>query len=89
MSWIDYLSNARSYTVKKTLFEVLQSRYSQNEKIIERLSVTLATENDLKDFMKFVADIYEVAYMKCVEDHRQQLEKAGIVAKIVPHSKDG
>lgn len=88
MSWIDYFSNARGHYIKKTMFDVLQEKYSQNEPIIDRLGVTLLTENDLKSFMKLVADIYETAYLKAVNDHKEQLQKAGLVARIVPGDKN-
>lgn len=82
-NWIDYFSNPRSHYIKKSMFEVLQERYSQNEQIIERLGAVLVTESDLQAFMKMIGDIYESAYMKAVNDHKVQLEKAGLVAKIV------
>lgn len=83
MSWTDYFSNVRGQYVKKAMFDVLKSRYAQNEKLIDRLSVTLMTEDDVNGFLKMVADIYETAYLKAVEDHREQLQKAGLVAKVV------
>lgn len=81
---MDYMSNPRGHYLKKTMFEVLQERYAQNEQIIERMGVTLLTENDLTAFMKMVGDIYEMAYLKAVNDHKEQLQKAGLVARIVP-----
>jgi hypothetical protein len=84
---MDYMSNPRGHYLKKTMFEVLQERYAQNEQIIERMGVTLLTENDLTAFMKMVGDIYEMAYLKAVNDHREQLQKAGLVARIVSPGK--
>lgn len=84
---MDYMSNPRGHYLKKTMFEVLQERYAQNEQIIERMGVTLLTENDLTAFMKMVGDIYEIAYLKAVNDHREQLQKAGLVARIVSPEK--
>lgn len=88
MSWLDYLSNAKGHYVKKSMFEVLQERYMQNEQIIDRLSVSLMTENDVKQFLKLVTDVYETAYMKAVNDHKEQLQKLGLVAKVVPQKTD-
>lgn len=82
-NWLDYMSNPRGHYLKRTMFEVLKDRYAQNEQIIERMGVTLLTEGDLESFMKMVGDIYEMAYLKAVEDHKEQLQKAGLVAKIV------
>ena len=83
MRWVDYFSNIRGHYIKKTLFDVLNERYSQNEQIIDRLGVTLMTEGDIKGFMKLIGDVYEIAYMKAVNDHKEQLQKAGLVARIV------
>lgn len=83
MSWVNYFSNVRGYYIKKALFDVLKERYSNNESIIERLGVTLMTESDIQDFMKLIGDVYEIAYMKAVDDHKEQLQKAGFVARIV------
>ena len=86
-SWMDYLNNPRGHHLKKTMFDVLKERYAQNEQIIDRLGVTLLTEGDLNNFMKMVADIYESAYMKAVEDHKEQLQKAGLIARVIPGGK--
>lgn len=85
-NWLEYMQNPRSHILKKTMFEVLKERFSQNEQIIERMSATLVTEGDLNLFMKMVSDVYEIAYMKAVADHREQLQKVGLVAKIVSPS---
>lgn len=82
--WFNYFANPRLHWLKKAMFEMLKERYAQNEPIIERLGVALATENDMNAFMKMMADLYELAYMKAVNDHREQLEKIGLVAKVVP-----
>lgn len=72
----------QSHYLKKVMFEVVQERYKQNEEIIERLGVALSTEKDVKDFLKLITDVYETAYLKAVRDHREQLEKMGLVANI-------
>lgn len=86
-NWLDYFQNPRGHYLKKTMFEVLKERYAQNEQIIERMGVTLLTESDLNAFVKMIGDVYESAYMKAVNDHREQLQKAGLVARIVPSEK--
>lgn len=85
-SWIDYFSNPRGHFIKKTMFDILQERYAQNEPIIERLGASLQTESDMNHFFKMVGDIYEMAYMKAVNDHKEQLKKAGLAARIVPNN---
>jgi hypothetical protein len=91
-NWMDYFANPRSHWIKKSMFEVLQAKYAQNEGIIDRLSAQLQTESDANALLKLVADIYETAYMKAVSDHREQLAKMGLAAKVVPSNqpaKDG
>mgnify|MGYP003339466548 CR=1 FL=1 len=82
--WMDYFSNPKSHYLKKIMFDILQERYAKNEDIIDRLSVTLLTENDLNAFVKLITDTYELGYMKSVNDHKAELEKIGLTAKVVP-----
>jgi|APGre2960657404_1045060.scaffolds.fasta_scaffold00286_20 hypothetical protein len=92
MSWMNMMMNPKVHNLKKALFEILKERYAQNDNIIERVGASLVTDSDMKDFMTLVTSIYETAYMKCVNDHREQLKKAGLVANIVANnqfSKDG
>lgn len=88
MSWIENLINARSNHVKKAIFEVLQEKYLKNELIIERLLSSLGTEKDCKDFLQLIADSYEAGYLKSVRDHRSELQKVGLIAKIRPEDKE-
>jgi len=82
MSWTNYFSKSQVFHIKKVMFEIMQEKYQENEQIIERVAVSLATEKDTTDFLKMVADLYESAYMKAVRDHREQLEKIGLVANV-------
>jgi hypothetical protein len=82
-SWMDYMMNPRGHQIKKAMFEIMQERYAPNENIIERVSAALVTEADTKAFFKFVTDIYEKAYLKAVNDHQEQLRKAGLIARVV------
>lgn len=84
MSWLNYFGNNQSHHIKKVIFEMLKERYSKNEQIIERISLSLVTEKDMKDFITLTTDLYEVAYLKAVQDHREQLEKLGLIANIKP-----
>jgi hypothetical protein len=68
------------------MFEVLKDKYPPHDQIIERVSSALVTDGDIQAFYKMVTDIYEVAYMKSVADHAEQLRRAGMVAKVVPGS---
>ena len=62
--------------------EILRGRYQDNVEIIDRISSTLATEKDLKDFAQLVGQIYQSAYEKSVNDHKEQLAKLGITTSI-------
>ena len=81
-SWLDYMVNPRGHQIKRIMFEFLKERFAANEQIVERIGSSLMTENDMKDFLKMVTDIYEIAYFKAVNDHQEQLKKLGIAARI-------
>ena len=57
------------------------------ENIIERIGASLVTDGDSKAFFKLVADLYEMGYLKSVNDHREQLVKLGFIATVVPENK--
>ncbi len=76
-NWVSALTHPQVTMIKRYVGQILQERYPQNEELLERIAPALVTQNDLEAFGRFVVDIYEVAYLKCVEDHRQALEKAG------------
>ena len=86
-SWLNWFANPRTHWLKKTMFEILQERYAHNELIVERIGASLLTETDINAFAKLITDVYEAAYLKAVNDHKEQLAKAGLVARIVPDRK--
>jgi hypothetical protein len=87
---MNFLQEHRNYYIKKNIFEILKDRFKKNENILDRILFYLATEQDVKDFNSLVADIYEIAYLKCVEDNRNKLEQLGYKVKVVAdHSKEG
>ena len=73
--------------IKKNIFEILKERFSRNENILDRILYHLATDQDVKDLNILIADIYEVAYTKCVEDHRKKFEELGYKVNIVADQK--
>ena len=87
-SWMDMMMNPKIHHVKKVMFEVLKERYGRNENIIERITSAMVTESDMESFFKLVTDIYEIAYLKSVADHKEQLEKLGLSATIVGDRKN-
>lgn len=83
----NYLGNPRIPQLKKVIYEILKNKYPPHDVIIERIGYALQTEKDIKDFLKFVSDVYEVSYLKAIDDHKEQLKKLGMVAKVVPDQK--
>ena len=84
------LFNQNSYQIKRAMFELMPERYQKNEQIIERLGAVLVTEGDVKSFFKMIADVYEAGYLKSVTDHRNELKKIGLAARVVSQdSKEG
>lgn len=83
MNWMNMMANPKSYAIRKMMFDFLKERYGRNDQIIERLATALQTEGDVQSFVKLMMDVYETGYMKAVDDHREQLQKAGIQVKIV------
>lgn len=79
---MDFMVNPRGHQLKKVMFEFLKERFAVNEQIVERIGSSLMTDADLKSFLKMVTDVYEIAYLKAVNDHREQLQKLGITARI-------
>jgi hypothetical protein len=80
--------NPFSIAVKKYLYDVLQERYGGNEDIIDRITVSLITENDIQGFAKLVSCIYEAGYFKAVEEHRDVLGRLGHHVRIVPSTPE-
>lgn len=91
--WMSYFSNPKINSLKKVMFEVLRERFAHNEQIVERIGHALTTQEDMNQFLKLVTDVYEIAYLKAVSDHRAQLEKAGfevtVIGQINQESKEG
>jgi hypothetical protein len=85
---MDFLQNNRNQYIKKNIFEILKDRFSRNENILDRILYYMATEQDIKDLNKLIADIYEIAYLKCVEDHRKKFEEIGYQVKVVSKNKE-
>ncbi len=80
---LKYVSNPRTFTLKKWMFEILGGKYTKHDSVLERISFSLTTEQDLKDFGSLVTEIYEVAYRKAVEDYKQQAEKMGFKINVI------
>lgn len=77
-NFLKYMSNPRTFTLKKWFSGILQDRFNSHEVIIERVATSIVTESDLEAFGKLMGDLFEVGYMKAVNDYRDELEKIGI-----------
>jgi hypothetical protein len=84
MNWLSLMANPKTHAVKKMMYEFLKDKYPAHDQIIERLSTAMQTEGDIQAFFKMVVDIYEKGYIKSVDDHKEQLAKAGISVRVVP-----
>jgi len=83
MNWMNQFNNLNGNYIKKVMFELIKEKYYKNEQIIDRLGTMLANESDMKSFFTLVTDVYETAYMKSVQDHKEQLTQLGLTATIV------
>lgn len=81
--WMQFMSNPKSHHIKKSMFELLKERYIKHEDIVERISVSLLTDKDMMAFLQLSLELYEIGYLRSVEDHRAELEKMGIKVSIV------
>lgn len=87
---MNFIQEHRNYHIKKNIFEILKDRFQKNENILDRILYYLATEQDVKEFNALIADIYEIAYLKCVNDNRKKFEELGFQVKVVSdHSNEG
>ena len=77
-NFIKYMSNPRSFTLKRWFVELLKEDYLSHDTIVERVASALTTEQDVKDFGNLVTAIYDKAYRKAVEDYRSQAEQMGL-----------
>jgi len=79
-----YMANPRGFTLRKWLLQILQNRFEKHESIVERLGGSMATDGDLQAFGRLATELYEVGYLKAVNDYKEQFEKLGIKVNIVP-----
>ncbi len=80
---MNQFNNLNGNYIKKVMFDLIKEKYYKNEQIIDRLGTMLANDNDMKSFFTLVTDVYETAYMKSVQDHKEQLTQLGLTATIV------
>jgi hypothetical protein len=79
--------NPQSTIIKKYLFEILKERYSKNEKFIERLASFISTKEDFESFGVLITDVFEIGFLRAVNEYKGNFEKLGMKVKIVPEEK--
>lgn len=80
---VKYMSNPRSFTLKRWLAELLKEHYTPHDSIVERVATALTTEKDLEEFGKLIGGIYEVGYRKAINDYKTEAEKLGLKVNLV------
>lgn len=83
MNWFDFLRNPNEIYIKKYMFDILQGRYVNHEKFLEKLSKFINTKEELEELGKLVADIYESGFLKAFNEYKNQMEKIGMKMTIV------
>lgn len=83
-----YMANPRAFALKKWFSGIMQSHYEKHEPIIERVATSIVTEADLQAFGALMGDLFEIGYMKAVNDYRDELEKMGVSIKVVPKTEE-
>lgn len=83
MFWSNYFSNPNSIHIKKYLYEILQDKYLDNEKFIDRMASHLIMQEDAQSFVKLAGDIFERGYVVAVDQHKEALAKIGMNVKVV------
>ena len=72
------LGNLHATAVKKYLQEILKERYVRHQDIAERLAAAIVTQRDLQEFGNLVSDVYEVGFLRAVDEYRRLLKDAGM-----------
>lgn len=80
------MGDPKLMALKRIMHQFLEDRYGRNDQIVERVCTALQTQGDMEAFVKMIMDCYELGYTRAVNDHREQLEKAGLTVKIVSKS---
>lgn len=85
-NYMKYMSNPKAFTMKKWFYDLLGMEYAAHDTIIERISGTLATQQDLEDFGKLIGQVYEKGYRRAVDDYKKEAEKIGLTVSVVPNT---
>jgi hypothetical protein len=86
-NWLNLMQNPKVQVMRKLLVDVLGERSRPYADLTDRLGAALVTETDLKLFNQLLIDVYEVGYLKAVEDHKAKLAELGYRVAVVPNTK--
>ncbi len=81
-NWLNFMSNPMAHHIKRSMFELLKERYGKHEQIVERVGHTLITENDMKNFLAMIIDVYELGFMRAIDEQKDKLAKLGLGVRI-------
>lgn len=82
MNITEQFINPKKTAIRKWLNEILQERYAKHDGIAERITHCLITNKDMDDFSKLIAEIFEVGYLKCLNEYKVKLKEHGLQVKL-------
>lgn len=74
----NFLQNPKAVAIKKVIFELLQNSYGEFDDIISRLTTALITDKDATSFLSLLNKLYELGYLKAINDYKEQLKKLNL-----------
>ena len=77
-SFINYMSNPRSFTLKNWFAQLLKQDYLPHDTIVERVSSALTTDQDIEDFGRLIGQVFESGYRRAVDDYQDEAAKMGL-----------
>lgn len=66
----------------KYLVSILEERSNNHRNVISRISHFIVTDQDVREFVAMIGDVYEKSYLKALQDYHKQLEAAGIKVSV-------
>ncbi len=86
VSAFNQLINPRGTALKKWMMDLLKERYPQHEPMIERIGHQFASDAELHAFGKMEVDLFEIGYLKCMNDYKKKLDELGVKVTVVPEN---
>ncbi len=77
-NWMELISNPKGMIIKNHILQILgQNRFTKHQNFIERLATVLQTTSDIQDLGALMTSVYEVGYLKALDECREKLSKLG------------